>query len=35
VPVARLSSSAVGLAFGTYPARGAARLAPIAALAHE
>ncbi len=29
------SSSCVGLAFGTYPARRAARLSPVAAMAHE
>ena len=33
--IATLSSSVVGLVFCTYPARRAARLAPIAALAHE
>jgi putative ABC transport system permease protein len=35
VLIATLSSSVTGLVFGTYPARRASRLAPIAALAHE
>ncbi len=35
VGIAILSSSIVGLAFGTYPARRAARLLPIIAIAHE
>ncbi len=35
VLVATLSSSAVGLVFGTYPARRAARLSPVVAIAHE
>ena len=33
--IATLSSSAVGLVFGTYPARRAANLSPVAAMAHE
>jgi putative ABC transport system permease protein len=35
VMIATLSSSVVGLVFGTWPARRAASLSPIAALAHE
>jgi putative ABC transport system permease protein len=35
VMIATLSSSVVGLVFGTWPARRAAALSPIAALAHE
>jgi putative ABC transport system permease protein len=35
VLVAVLSSSLVGLVFGTYPARRAAELPPVAAIAHE
>jgi putative ABC transport system permease protein len=35
VAISILSSSIVGLAFGTYPARRAAELSPILAIAHE
>ena len=35
VTIAVLSSSLVGLVFGTYPARRAAELSPVAAIAHE
>jgi putative ABC transport system permease protein len=35
VLIAVLSSSLVGLVFGTYPARRAAELSPVAAIAHE
>jgi putative ABC transport system permease protein len=35
VLIAVVSSSLVGLVFGTYPARRAAELSPVAAIAHE